>query len=151
MFLNNFLSCQFYSNTVACLLRWLLLSSFLLFSIKSSQIDDVWFFSLILVSVAHQKPKWLWVAEAVPFLLQWGLRQDDYKHHRCGLCLPEWILGLYRKACHYTSHWQVKGHLKKEACKIRVGKFFFFSYESNAAFLVLWKFLILLKNLKILS
>lgn len=63
---------------------------------------------LHLVPVACQKLQWLWMAEAVPFLLQWGLRQDDHQHYRCGLCLPEWILGVYRKACHYTFDGQVK-------------------------------------------
>lgn len=57
-----------------------------------------------------QKPQRLWVAEAVSFLLQWGLRQDDHQHHRCGLCLPEWILGMHWKAGHYTTDWQVEGH-----------------------------------------
>lgn len=59
------------------------------------------------VPTPHQKPQWLWVAEAVPFLLQWRLRQDDDQHHRRGLCLPEWVLGLHWKACHYTTDWQV--------------------------------------------
>lgn len=56
-----------------------------------------------------QKPQRLWVAEAVSFLLQWGLRQDDHQHHRCGLYLPEWILGVYWKAGHNTIDWQVEG------------------------------------------
>lgn len=62
------------------------------------------------VPPACQKPQRLWVVEAVPFLLQWGLRQDDHQHHRRGLCLPEWILGLHWKACHYAVDWQVEGH-----------------------------------------
>lgn len=64
------------------------------------------------VQTPCQKPQWLWVAEAVSFLLQWGLRQDDCQHHRCGLCLPKRILGLYWKAGHYAIDWQVDTHAR---------------------------------------
>lgn len=65
------------------------------------------------VPTACQKSQWLWMAETVPLLLQWRLRQDDHQHHRRGLCLPEWILGLYWKACHYAIDWQVEGQTTK--------------------------------------
>ncbi len=99
--LSILLSCSLsFSPCLSCLHRSSILFSFL--SLLTS------FPFLPPVPAPCKKPQWLWVAEAVSFLLQWGLRQDDHQHHRRGLCLPEWILGLHRKARHYTVDWQVE-------------------------------------------
>lgn len=56
---------------------------------------------------AHQVSQWLWVAEAVSFLLQWRHRCLHHLHHWCRLLLHEWTCGMYRQTCDHSTYWQV--------------------------------------------